>query len=45
MVNELESEGYLSSELETLAVNVKAAVQERDIKQLLSSARARVQDA
>ena len=44
MVNELESEGYLSTELETLAVNVKAAVEKRDIEQLLSSARARVQD-
>jgi serine/threonine-protein kinase len=44
MVNELESEGYLSTELEKLAENVRATVEKRDIERLLDSSRARMQD-
>ncbi|HEY4047915.1 MAG TPA: protein kinase [Acidobacteriaceae bacterium] len=44
LVNELESEGYLTQELESLAANVKAAAKKRTIDLLIDSARARVQD-
>ena len=44
LVNELESEGYLTQELESLAANVKTATKKRTIDHLLDSARARVQD-
>lgn len=44
LVNELESEGYLTQELESLATNIKSATKKRSIDHLLDSARARVQD-
>jgi serine/threonine-protein kinase len=44
LINELESEGYRSTELEALSSNVKAAVKQKTIEHLLDSARARVQD-
>ena len=44
LINELESEGYLTQELESLAADVKAASKKKTIDQLLDSARARVQD-
>ena len=44
LVNELESEGYLTDELTTLAADVKAAAKKRSIDRLLESARARIQD-
>jgi len=44
LINELESEGYLTQQLEALATNVKAAIKKKTIDHLLDSARARVQD-
>jgi len=44
LINELESEGYRTQELESLAASVKAAIQKRTIDHLLDSALARVQD-
>ncbi|HEX4164001.1 MAG TPA: protein kinase [Bryobacteraceae bacterium] len=44
MVNELESEGYLTTDLQDLATGVRAAIQKRDVDQLLDSANARMQD-
>jgi len=44
LINELESEGYLTEELEYLAANIKTAAKNRTIEQLLESARARAQD-
>ena len=44
LINELESEGYRTQELESLAERVKAANKKRTIDHLLDSARARVQD-
>jgi serine/threonine protein kinase len=44
LVNELESEGYLTQELGSLAANVKVAAKKKSIDHLLDSARARVQD-
>jgi len=44
LINELESEGYVTEELESLATNVKAAIKKKTIDHLLDSARARVQD-
>jgi serine/threonine protein kinase len=44
LINELESEGYLTQELESLAANVKAEIKKKTIDHLLDSARARVQD-
>ncbi len=44
LINELESEGYRTQELESLAAKVKAANKKRTIDHLLDSARARVQD-
>jgi serine/threonine protein kinase len=44
LINELESEGYLTPELESLSAGVKASVKSRTIGQLLESAHARVQD-
>ncbi|WP_165419986.1 protein kinase domain-containing protein [Edaphobacter modestus] len=44
LVSELESEGYLTQELESLAANIKFATKKRSIDHLLESARARVQD-
>src|SRR5215475_3549250 len=44
LISELESEGYLTPELESLATNVKTATKKRTIEHLLESARARVQD-
>ena len=44
LINELESEGYLTQELESLAANVKAAIKKKTIDHLLDSARARIQD-
>ncbi|MCU1224426.1 MAG: serine/threonine protein kinase [Edaphobacter sp.] len=44
LISELESEGYFTQELESLATDVKAAAKKRSIDHLLESARARVQD-
>jgi serine/threonine protein kinase len=44
LVNELESEGYLTPGLELLAGNLKAAIKKRTIDHLLNSANARMQD-
>jgi serine/threonine protein kinase len=44
LINELESEGYRTQELELLAAKVKTANKKRTIDHLLDSARARVQD-
>jgi serine/threonine-protein kinase len=44
LVDELESEGYLTEELESFAANVKTAIKKRAIDHLLESARARMQD-
>ncbi len=44
LINELESEGYLTPELDALTANVKVASKARTIEHLLDSARARVQD-
>jgi serine/threonine protein kinase len=44
LINELESEGYQTKELESLAANVKVAIKKKTIDHLLDSARARVQD-
>jgi serine/threonine protein kinase len=44
LVSELESEGYLTQELESLTANVAAATKKKSIDDLLESARARIQD-
>lgn len=44
LINELESEGYLTPEVESLASSVKSSIKSRTIAQLLESARARIQD-
>ncbi len=44
LVSELESEGYLTQELESLTANIRSATKRRSIDHLLESARARVQD-
>lgn len=44
LIRELESEGYLSTELRALSTDVESAIKTRTIEQLLESARARVQD-
>jgi len=44
LISELESEGYLTPELDSLAACVKAANKAKTIEHLLDSARARVQD-
>jgi tRNA A-37 threonylcarbamoyl transferase component Bud32/uncharacterized protein (UPF0335 family) len=44
LVNELESEGYLTDEMQSLAASVRAEARKKTIERLLESARARVQD-
>ncbi|HVW76481.1 MAG TPA: protein kinase [Alloacidobacterium sp.] len=44
LISELESEGYITQELETLAADVKSSAKKRTIGRLIESARARVQD-
>jgi serine/threonine protein kinase/outer membrane protein assembly factor BamD (BamD/ComL family) len=44
LINELESEGYLTPEVEALSATVQASIKSRTISQLLESARARIQD-
>lgn len=44
LIDELESEGYITEQLESLATEVKTSVKKRTIERLLDSARARVQD-
>ena len=44
LISELESEGYITQELESLSADVKSSVKRRTIGRLIESARARVQD-
>jgi serine/threonine-protein kinase len=44
LINELESEGYLTPEVESLAASVTSSIKSRTITQLLESASARIQD-
>lgn len=44
LINELESEGYLTPDVESLAASIKSSIKSRTIDQLLESAGARVQD-
>ncbi|MDE1178241.1 MAG: protein kinase [Edaphobacter sp.] len=44
LVNELESEGYQTPELESLTADIKSATRKRSVDHLLESAHARVQD-
>jgi len=44
LIHELESEGYRTEELESLAENAEVAIKKRTVEHLLESARARLQD-
>lgn len=44
LISELQSEGYLTAEVESLSAMVEASIQARTVAHLLESARARVQD-